>query len=491
MLDSLYILMALFGALSDAPSLPFWATAGNYGLMCEKDGGLALVQAGATASFEEGWRLSGGLSAGFNATADGVGQIFRGTSSGGATAGAFVPASGERPDFNFVIDQLYASLSKGIFSFDAGWRREPLQFTASDAPLAGSLSMTGGNIAMSGNAPTMPGYTLRLDGAAIPFTSGKLTLSGAYGDYLTMDDRYVKGALVHRTAIYFDWKILPRLDFRIGIDHYALWGGEHPDEGRMAASFGNYLRVVTGRSAPAGGTESDRINVLGDHRGAELLRLRWRGEGYTITLQHDIPYDDGSGMGFQNFPDGVNTLSVSFGEKGLWVSDLVYEHATTMWQSGPAHDAPGETPDAPRIILGGVDNYFNNSYYLSGWTHFGRTIGFPLFFPSGSCASASAFARETGIENNRLTAHHIGVAGSLFRRAPYRLMLTFSRNYGTYGDPYRDGEALRQFSAAFNGNIPAPFGVRRMRLNYGLYYDRGEVLPNGFGAILGFDVKIY
>lgn len=58
----------------------------------------------------------------------------------------------------------------------------------------------------------------------------------------------------------------------------------------------------------SGATVSDQINVLGNHRGRELVRLDWYADAFRLALAHDIPFDDGSGMGLQNFPDGVNTI---------------------------------------------------------------------------------------------------------------------------------------------------------------------------------------
>ena len=100
-----------------------------------------------------------------------------------------------------------------------------------------------------------------------------------------------------------------------------------------------------------------------------------------------------------------------------------------------------------------------------------------------------------GVENNRLKAHHLGIAGKLFRKAPYKLMLTYSQDYGTYHNPYK-GESqwgkdwgtvketpLRQISGAFMGEVPGL--LKGLTFTYGLYADRGELLPDTFGATLG------
>jgi hypothetical protein len=247
--------------------------------------------------------------------------------------------------------------------------------------------------------------------------------------------------------------------------------------------------------------------VIGDQRGAETFRLNWRGNGWKISVQHDIPYDDGSGMGFQNFPDGVNTIWFGFDDKDKWVTDILYEYQYTMFQSGTRHDRPTTDEEKQHLdpsdvvhynkhIIGGGDNYFNNGAYRSGWTYYGHTIGNPLFVPTGTHeGSWTGWNTVLGVENNRLKAHHFSIAGKLFRKAPYKFMLTYSHNYGTYAKPYK-GESqwgkdwgtvketpLNQLSGALMGEVPGL--VKNFALTYGLFVDKGQLLPDNFGATLG------
>ena len=444
-LDSLLVSLMLLGGIGSSGELPFWAQANTGGVMPSTNGGLVLAKA------ETGYQPAGTLQ-------------WRAAASLAAHASV-----GEGP--KALVDEAYAGLRWKALSLDLGMQRHKTDFIA-DRNL-GSLSVTGGNVVWSGNARTMPGYTLALAPVAIPYLDGKVLLEGAFGDYRTLDDRYVKGALIHNTRFYFIFPITSRLQFRFGLDHYAMWGGVSSDPAaiNIPVTFSNYLRVITGRNASSAGSESDQINVIGNQLGGELFRLDWRGEGWRAAVQHDIPYDDGSGMGFQNFPDGVNTLWFGWDDKERWVSDILFEYHYTKWQSGPLHDA---VVDGEWVILGGHDNYFNNQEYLSGWTHFARTVGNPLMYP----------AAAGGIANNRLSAHHFAVAGKLFRKAPYQVMLTHSANFGTYDNPL-DGAPLHQFSGAFKGEIPFLWLGMKAAVCYGLYADFGQVLPDGFGALIG------
>ena len=480
--------LMMLGAVSSADPLPFWATANQWGLMPEHNGTLVMARASTQYNPEHTWQWRWGASIGANLD--------------GGNPGAATP---RKTSVNPLIDELYVSLKWKVFSVDLGMKHDPLDFYGA-SPALGSLSSTGGHIVASGNARTMPGYTLHLDPVPIPLTKRHAWIYGSFGDYKTLDSRYMQGTLVHRTKAYLLVNITRQLDFRLGLDHYALWAGSNANVPAMPASFANYFRVITGHSAGSSGTMSDQLNVIGDQGGGEVWRFDYRGDGWHATAQHDIPYNDGSGMGFQNFPDGVNTLAFSWDNKDRWVSDIVYEFAYTMWQSGTFHDRPTTEEERQHrdpadqyhywhAIYGGLDNYFNNSDYRSGWTHFGRMIGCPFISPKGTHAGTwTSHGITLGIENNRVKVHHIGIGGKLWRVAPYRLMLSWSRNYGTYSAPYTGksqiGEPwgtvhetpLHQVSAAFTGEVPLRRGLD---LTWGLFADRGQLLPDNYGLTLG------
>lgn len=512
-MNDFFISLALLGAMSTSDGyLPYWMTTNQYGLMPERNGGLTLVQAGT--QFDESktlqWRWGASLAA-------------------NAYDNPLDPGSSP---VHPMVDQLYGSLRWSKFTLDLGTKHRENEFLGASRDL-GSLSVTGGHLVESGNARSMPGYLVTLDPVAVPFTNKWFWIHGAYGDYATTDNRYVKGALVHRTRIGFRLTPTDRLSFDAILDHYGIWGGTYPDpeKEQVAVNLENYIRVVTGHSAGKDGTLSDQINVIGDQGGSEIFRATYHGDGWSICAQHDIPYNDGSGMGFLNFPDGVNTLCFSFEDKNRWVSDILYEHQYTMYQSGStngeAFDEDGNclTPAGASTV--GGDNYFWNAYYASCWTHYGHVIGNPLFLPKGVHAGEwSSCITNRGIENNRLKSHHLGIGGKLFRQYPYKLMLTYSDNHGNYHTPYAGESAwqkpwgtvketgLKQLSAAFIGEVNfgraaarasgssdasavsravrSSDGARAGRLTalYGLYLDRGQLYSDTFGLTLGVRYSI-
>lgn len=474
--------MMLLGALSSGGSLPFWAVSNSGGIMPCDDGALGVIQAykpfDESKSFQ--WRAGTSLAASWS-------------------------AEGIHP----MVDELYAGARWKVLRADIGMRRRTPDFLGAD-PALGSLSVTEGHLVQGSNARTMPGVDLVLEPLAVPFTGKHLTISGHWGDYKTIDDRYEAGALVHRLRAYVKYDTHKHFYVQLGLDHYALWGGTTPDPKKspMPITLENYFRICTGRSASASGSESDRMNVLGDHGGAEQLRLGWLADASEFTFQWEKPYSDKSGMRFNNIPDGVYTLSWSRKDKDAWITDALVEFHYTMWQSGTIHEQEKDEHgkqinwhENKTLNIFGLDNYFNNGEYESGWTHFGRMIGAPTFLTGTSSSGI------TSIRNNRYKAVHLGVSGKLFRVAPYRLMLTFSDNYGTYSSPYiapssaKSGwnwwepnnidKGYKQFSAAFNGYVPLYLGCRSvLDVVYGLYADAGQALENNFGATLGVRFSI-
>lgn len=483
-MNDFVVSLMLLGALSSGGSLPFWALANSNGIMPANDGGLVLVQASKPFDPSKTFQWQAGAS----------------------LAASYVPVDMNDPGsspFHAMVDELYAGVRWKVLRLDVGMMHRDREFTGA-APELGSLSVTEGHIVESNNARTMPGYKLVLEPWAVPFTGGHLLLDGIWGDYKTIDERFVKGALVHRLRGRITFDTRHHFYASLGIDHYALWGGAPSDPKYIPidVNFSNYFRICTGRSASPSGSRSDQMNCLGDHGGAEMLRLGWRDPAWDLTFQWEKPYNDKSGMRFNNIPDGVYTLQWGLKDKDRWITDALVEFHYTMWQSGTLHEK--ETDDEGKQIdwhshkslnIFGLDSYFNNSEYKSGWTHFGRSICAPTFF-----TGMGNGVRQ--IVNNRYRAVHLGLSGKLFRVAPYKLMLTFSDNYGTYSKPYiypssiysgwnwwepnTIDKGLKQFSAAITGYVPFKIAARHtLDLVYGLYADAGEVLPRNFGATAG------
>lgn len=433
--------------------MPFWARTGEDGILPLRSSGM----------------LTAGADVAYNAAS---GIFFE---SGTNLVGALSLKSplNSRQVYG-LVDRLYVSAGWKMLRMDVGMkpRRGDL----------GPLSVTGGDIMLSGNARNLPGVNLSSDW--IYFEKGHwVGVKGNLAHYHLWDSRAVNGAMIHDKSVAVKLALGQNIDLMAGFHHYAQWGGESQTQ-----SFKDYVKVFFAKRGDAGDSLSDQLNVFGNHLGNEWARLVWRAQPFTMTLQYDKPFEDNSGMRLQNFPDGVWTLQFALKDRKAAVTDVTYEFINTTWQSGNVHDRPAteeemsrQDPSDPwygRVVLGGMDNYFNNSPYGSGWTHYGRTLGLPLLTPGISSEGVC-----TGIINNRVRGHHLALAGVIAQKVPYRFKSTFTENFGTYTMPL----ASQPWQLSLALEADKAFGD--MTLSVGVYGDVGKLYQNGAG--LTFKLAYY
>lgn len=454
--------VSLRGAYGTGDYMPFWARTGEEGTLPVTSSGL--LRAGAKVEYMSRQGFF------FEAEGDFSGAL--------ADRNAYSPKLATA-----AVNRLYVSGGWRMLRLDVGMAPRELEL--------GDLSLTGGDIIYTGNARNLTGINFRTDW--IYFEKGHwFGLKANYAHYQMIDNRYVKNTLLHNKSISFKVALGRKVDLIGGFEHWAQWGGESPVYGKQPSTFKDYMKIVFGKSGGSDATVSDQINVLGNHLGREYVRLVWRAEPFTMTFQYDKPFEDGTGMRLQNVPDGVWTLGFSLKNRKAIVTDVMYELATTTWQSGPYHDRPAteeemakQDPNDPfygRYVLGGCDNYFSNGEYKSGWTYYGRTIGLPLILPKAPSEDGKTY----GIANNRVRAHHLALRGNIY--LPYTLKSTFSKNFGLYhqgassffaSTPWQLSLALEVCLDRFLGKLP-------LNLNVGLYGDAGKMYQNSFGLTLRF-----
>ena len=108
------------------------------------------------------------------------------------------------------------------------------------------------------------------------------------------------------------------------------------------------------------------------------------------------------------------------------VSSIVYEYLYTKDQAGAVYW--DHTPDIPEQVSG-RDDYYNH-YLYNGWEHWGMGIGNPLVIsPIYNTDNTLSF------KDNRIVAHHIGWKGSPLPGIDYRVLISYSRSWGTYDQP--------------------------------------------------------
>jgi hypothetical protein len=99
-----------------------------------------------------------------------------------------------------------------------------------------------------------------------------------------------------------------------------------------------------------------------------------------------------------------------------------------------------------------------------------------------------------GIVNNRIVAHHFGIEGQLSETVDYKLLGTWSRNYGLYDDAdlfEEEGLETDFFYTPEQWSFLAKFSYRpysSLRLNASLAADNGDLYEDRIGIMLGIEL---
>lgn len=315
------------------------------------------------------------------------------------------------------VHELYGRLRYGGLQLTAG-RREQLMGRV-DTTL--SLGGTTG----SKNAPPPPKISVSSDGyLAVPGTDGGLAVKGYLAHGWLEEDRFVEGALLHEKYGYLRIR-LPGLPVtaHAGLTHHALWGGTHPRRGPLPEGLRDWASVVAGQSRTSDeGVRQSGANQLASYDvGLDVAIRGVRARAYRQFYHEDVP-----SLRFRNPWDGLWGVSLrrpaASGTDGpRLVTGLLWEHLRMTRQN--AKFTEGEER--------GSDTYYHHSLYRGGWTYQGRTLGTPLLTTPATTPGIDS--RIPGIANSIVVAHHVGLEGRLPAGLAYRLLGTYSRNYGAQG----------------------------------------------------------
>ena len=326
----------------------------------------------------------------------------------------------------FALDEAYLEFRNDWFYATGGMKQH--------AALYNGLSTSNENILWSLNARPLPGIEV---GTVKPiFVFPGVGFEARWGEYILEEDRHVPWARVHHKKINIvlqpseDWQI------KAGIQHFAQWGGVSPEWGPQPEGLSDYLRIISGRQGGEEALQGDKENSLGNHLGSWELEVKKRFEHHSLSFIFNNIFEDGSGSRFANFPDGRYAFYWENEQEAALVGAVMYEFYYTKNQS---HD----------VNYWGADNYFNHLMtYNSGWSYFGKVIGNPFFLYD---------AAQDRIINNKFTAHHLGISGDLgtfFDPYPYRLLLSYRHNEGSYyKDPYPSDMEPQILSASITARL--------------------------------------
>lgn len=368
------------------------------------------------------------------------------------------------------IIQAYLGLSGKVIRLQGG------AFT--DEELMGGLSSSNGDLLRSLNYRPYPKVRLSTPGF-IPFLFAKswFRFSAEYDEGLLTDERVVEKPHLHHKSLMFQFLPHSTLRFTVGANHFVFWGGRSEQFGQLPQSLKDYPKYVTGSAGGSGFVENDRKNVAGNQLGSFLFSLEKDFEKCHIQLRASHPFDDRSGMRFQNAKDNLYTFHWEKNTSGHWLDELVIEYLHTKHQSGDPN--PKMDDGTLNYNVRGGDNYFNNGVYASGFTYLGQSMGTPLFEP----IRFNEQGMVVGVVNNRVSAFHLGAKGTLTTCFSWKTLVTYSRNFGTYSQPLNPmaSQVASLFELGWKSST-LPLHISGM-----LGYDIGQLLPHNLG--IGLQVK--
>ena len=412
--------------------------------------------------------------------------------------------SARRWQRGYGVDLMLSQNAPSVFMvhqafFETQWKKLNLSIGAKERPIdLRNNELTSGGMSRGINAQPVPMARVGVDYFSIPLTRGwwKWRLHIAYGmttdgswqkDWVKPLGKYTSNTLYHEKSLYWKFgketaRYVP-LTFEIGLQMMTQFGGTAhnvlPRESneltdlKMACDLKAYWNATTGGGRDA--TDFTESNAQGNTLGSYNMRLAWHGRTaggrrWEVGAYFERFFEDQSMLTLQyGIQDHLVGLDATL-PQNPFLSAIAVEHISTRDQSGAVyHDQTKSIPDK----MNGRDNYYNHGIY-SGWQHWGMGIGHPLLIsPVYNDDHTITFY------NNRLKAWHIGLSGDPTPQLHWRLMLTFTENWGTYDTPYSDKRNQQHYLAEMGWT---PGFLKGWSGKLALGYDHGSVLGNSFGT---------
>lgn len=334
--------------------------------------------------------------------------------------------------------------------------------------------ISSGGLLYSGNSKPVPQVRIEVPRYVdVPRTGGWLKVRGhiAYGIFLDGDfqrdfsrgnsvTRYAENVLFHSKALFFKVGRPEKfpVTFEGGLEMYSQFGGDVYKHGEgkvvsMPARATDFLKALIPWSGSDDTPLDEQTNISGNQIGNWHAALTLHLAPVDVCFYGEHIFEDFSQLFFieyqsnregkkrliyypwRDFLAGVRVTNKS--DVLPFVSNLQYEFLSTYDQSGALYHDPTSTL---KEQMDGVDDYYNHGIY-PGWHYWGVGIGNPLIVsPVYNVNGSLKFS------GNRVIAHHLGVNGD-FGSLPlaYRLMYTYSENWGTYLNPYDEKKYTNSF----------------------------------------------
>jgi len=393
------------------------------------------------------------------------------------------------------VQQAYIDLRYKAIQLSLGSKNK---FSALDN---GDLSS--GGLAYSGNSKPIPQICVELPQFLfLPYTKKWLSFkaSVAYGCFT--DGRWQKKNTKgngNRTSrvLYHSKSFMLKIEdpkntslrFECGMEMFDQFGGIRYFAGgkvyKMQNKIVDYFKALIPMHGGKISPDGDQANIEGNMLGDYLFSLKYSVNSWEIHPYYEHYFEDQSMMwGKYPWKDGLIGLQVTF-PKNKIVSVVNIEYIGSMYQSGPfgVIDKSGQKA----IRIAGGDDYYNNWLYLS-WSHYGMAIGNPLF--------RSPIYNKSGnliFESNRMTARHLGISGLPTKNLKYRVLMSYTRNWGRYNDlsfpEHGSYKVVRTNISTLFELTFSPHKLSGWSFVASAATDRGDMLGNNIGVMLTVRLK--
>ena len=373
---------------------------------------------------------------------------------------------------DIYFSQLFLKASFKKFQLDIG---KPIGLNNHDISL--------GSMIMSRNADPLVRIGISMpEFANVPFTKGAVQYKGLLNHGWMEDDRDVSDIRLHQKNLYLKFNI-NKFSIIPGFNHHVMWAGKSERFGKLPSSFSDFTRVLVGlgasedSDAPGG----EKSNVIGNSIASYDIGVSYEFEKIDVLLTRVFYLEDKVSTRIRSPWDGIWGVNISFNNRRGLIKSFVYQHMNTKQQDAKEGQALGRA------------SIFNHFIYTDGWTSDKRALSNPLI----------RFNEDRDfIDNNIVIGHHVGFTGAFTNQIRYKILTTYSRNYGIlrdrdieppinrFGDNNKDEflplSQFRQdlFSFLFNIEYDIP-QFEHLELNVGISSDVGEFANNNIGFMLG------
>lgn len=352
--------------------------------------------------------------------------------------------------------------------------------------------LSSGNLLYSGNSRPIPQLRLGIfDYADFWGCRGWFAVKGYMAFGMFTDQRWqrswVKPGTKHADKVLYHSKgiwlrggntnVFP-LTLEIGLEMATQFGGTIYRDGKvihMPHSLKDWFKAVVPLKGGSDTPDGEQVNVQGNMVGSWDFCLSWMPkEDWSVKAYFEHFFEDHSMMTFNYvWKDGLWGLEATF-PKNPVISSFVYEYIHMKDQSGPLlNDTNDKVPEQ----VSGNDNYYNH-YIYNGWQQWGMGIGNPM-------AISPIFNRTHDIRfrSTRFWGHHFGISGNPTDELSYRILVSFSRNWGTYQVP------LEREMDNFNALAEVTWKPKKLRGWEGSLSVAGDSGPL-LGKSLGVGIRI-